>query len=94
MHHVYILYSEKIDAYYTGNTDLNPKERLKQHNAKHNKNSYTTKGIPWELFLILECKTRLQAQKVELHIKKMKSRKYINNLKLYPEMQEKLLTRF
>jgi putative endonuclease len=29
--------------------------------------------------------------KIERHIKKMKSKKYIQNLKKYPEMVEKLL---
>lgn len=94
MHHVYILYSKKLDKFYIGNTDLLPLERLNQHNTSFNKGSFTTRGIPWILFLELSCSSRLQARKVELHIKKMKSRKYINNLKQYSEMQEKLLQRY
>ena len=47
-----------------------------------------------ELYLVLPCNSREQAQKVERHIKKMKSKTYINNLFKYPEMREKLLKRF
>jgi hypothetical protein len=37
------------------------------------------------------CATFTQARRIENHIKRMKSRKYIMNLKTYPEMMEKLL---
>ena len=94
MHYVYILYSRKLDRYYIGQTNLKPEERLNQHNNRLNPNSYTSNGIPWELYLILECNSRTHAQKVEQHIKKMKSKKYINNLLKYPEMRNKLLCRF
>ncbi|MCO6475136.1 MAG: GIY-YIG nuclease family protein, partial [Phaeodactylibacter sp.] len=76
-HHVYILFSRKLGRYYIGNTELPPNERLKQHNQAYNAGSFTIKGIPWELFLVLSCTSREQARKVELHIKKMKSKKYI-----------------
>jgi putative endonuclease len=94
MYSVYILYSGKLERYYIGSTDLEPQERLFEHNSKRNNNSFTTRGIPWELFFVLFCNSRLQARQIELHIKKMKSRKYIQNLKKYPEMQEKLLVRY
>lgn len=93
-HHVYILFSEKLNRFYIGNTDLSPNERLHQHNEKFNLNTFTTKGIPWQLFLVLDCSSRKQAQKVEAHIKKMKSKKYIQNLSQFSEMREKLLVRF
>jgi putative endonuclease len=35
-----------------------------------------------------------QAREIEKHLKKMKSRKYLENLKRYPEMLGKLLLRF
>lgn len=93
-HHVYVIYSAKLDRFYIGNTDLSPDERLVQHNEAHNHMSYTSKGIPWVLFLVLECTSREQARKVELHIKRMKSKQYIRNLKKYSEMQEKLLAKY
>ncbi len=91
---VYILYSNKLDRFYTGNTELGIEERLEQHNSAYNKDSYTIKGIPWELYLTIECSSRYQARKVELHIKKMKSKKYIQNLKKYSEMKLKLLEKY
>ena len=94
MFHVYILFSKKLDRFYIGQTTLAIEERLDQHNKGFNENSFTTKGRPWELYLLLTCNSREQAQKVERHIKKMKSKTYINNLFKYPEMREKLLKRF
>lgn len=42
----------------------------------------------------LECNSRNQAIRIENHIKGMKSRKYIKNLALFPNISEKLLERF
>ncbi|MDA3880621.1 MAG: GIY-YIG nuclease family protein [Prolixibacteraceae bacterium] len=44
MYTVYILYSEKIDQYYTGYTN-NIDRRLSEHNRR--KGKYTDRGIPW-----------------------------------------------
>ena len=93
-HHVYILYSEKLDKFYVGNTDVSPNERLQQHNDKQHKNAFTARGIPWVLFLYFECQSRLQARKIETHIKKMKSKKYIRNLTQYPEIIDKLKEKY
>lgn len=91
---VYILYSEKLNRYYTGSTNLEPTDRLKQHNEGFNDNGYTTRGIPWKLFLTMECQTREQSRQVELHIKRMKSKKYIENLNKYEELRQKLLDHY
>ncbi len=90
----YILYSKSIDHYYVGYTsDL--EERLKLHNTGYfgGKIIYP-KTSDWEFFLIIPCETITQAVFVESRIKKMKSRKYIENLKKYPEMIEKILKEF
>lgn len=69
--------------------------RLEQHNQGfYEKNSFTKKGQPWELVFQLECKTKTQAQKIEKHMKKKKSKKYIQNFILYKEIQEKLLCQY
>ena len=44
----------------------------------------------WELFHSILCKSRNQASQIESYIKKMKSRKYIRNVKEYPEIADKL----
>jgi putative endonuclease len=88
---VYILYSSKLNRFYTGQTSLSAEERLEEHNSKFYKNSFTAKGIPWNIFLVIRCQSKFQAISIEQHIKRMKSKKYICNLQKYPEMQDKLL---
>ncbi|WP_341226471.1 GIY-YIG nuclease family protein [uncultured Arcticibacterium sp.] len=89
-HYVYILHSENIGRYYVGESAF-PEERLKEHNSGKYHGSFTKQSSDWEIFLTIECTERNQALKVEKKIKSMKSTNYIKNLKLYPEMIEKLL---
>ena len=91
MHFVYILYSSSLDKYYTGETS-NLKLRLNHHNSSFYKNAFTTSGDDWVLFYRIICKDVFQARKIEKHIKSMKSRKYILNLKQYPNIVEKRLS--
>ena len=91
---VYILYSKIIDGYYTGFTPGLVEERIHKHNSKFYKNKYTAKASDWTLYLKINCQSELQARKIELHIKKMKSRKYITDLKKYAEMTEALLKKY
>ncbi|WP_318312268.1 GIY-YIG nuclease family protein [Flagellimonas crocea] len=93
MDSVYIIYSKRLDKYYVGeSSDID--SRLLQHNNGFFKNSYTAQVNDWEAFLIIPCDSRSQSRKIELHIKKMKSRKYLENLKKYPEMVSKLLEKY
>jgi putative endonuclease len=94
MSYVYLLYSQRLDRYYTGATQYSPEERLLQHNNKHYKSSYTFSGIPWEIYFVIRCETISQARAIEGHIKRMKSKTYIENLKKYPEMSNKLLQQY
>ncbi|MCC5936902.1 MAG: GIY-YIG nuclease family protein [Lunatimonas sp.] len=92
---VYALYSKKLDRFYTGVTTLTVEERLEKHIQKHyGKLNFTQKADDWQLFWYLECNSFKQARNIELHIKKMKSRVYIQNLKKYPEIGDKLLLRY
>ena len=87
----YILFSKTINRYYIGYTS-DIEERLLLHNQGHfGGRSYTCKASDWDLFLLIPCNTISEAMFLESRIKKMKSRKYIENLKKYPEMVEKLL---
>jgi len=52
--------------------------------------SFTGRASDWKIYLSIECTTIEQAVYVESRIKKMKSRSYIENLKKYPELVEKL----
>jgi len=90
---VYILYSESLDQFYIGQTeDLN--KRLDQHLNKLFTDGYTTKADDWSLYFYLECTSRRQAVNIERHIKRMKSRKFINDLKNYPELGERLKLKY
>ncbi len=73
----YILHSLKIDRYYIGSTD-NLEWRLERHNLGWGR--YTKKGIPWKLVYYESCQTKTEALKKENEIKRMKSRKYIEEL--------------
>ena len=92
-HFVYVIYSVSAGKYYIGETsDVN--ERVKQHNSGFYDSSFTWQVSDWELFWMLECKSRSQALKIEKHIKKMRNRKFYENLVHYPEISQKLLFRF
>jgi putative endonuclease len=90
----YIIYSSSNDSYYIGYTS-DIQERIKHHNNGHfGGKSFTYKAKDWNLFLLIPCKSIRQAVFVESKIKKMKSRTYIENLKKYPEILEKILKDF
>ncbi|MEQ8583078.1 MAG: GIY-YIG nuclease family protein [Marinoscillum sp.] len=89
----YIIYSRSLNRFYIGETediDL----RIDQHNSGFYKHAFTTQTQDWELFHAIKCTDRKQARLIELHIKKMKSRKYIENLKKHPEISEKLKIKY
>ena len=68
---VYILYSEKLDRFYIGTTD-DVDRRISEHNTGHYEDSFTSKGQPWKLILVIDTLTSAQAYSIEAHIKKMK----------------------
>ena len=72
---VYILYSKSIDKYYIGKSE-NPTKRLEFHNSVFNK-IWTKRGQPWDLIKTLEFDNSTLASKIEIYIKKQKSRKFI-----------------
>lgn len=90
---VYILHSESTDGYYIGSC-LIISERLQQHLDKTYFDSYTRKASDWTLCLSIDRLDYQQARKIEKHIKSMKSRNYIENLKKYPEMVLALVKRY
>ena len=88
-YYTYILHSKTLDKFYIGATRLHPEIRKQRHLLEYYGNSkYTSKSADWELFLEIACESFTQALKIENHIKRMKSRKYILNLAKYPELVE------
>jgi len=91
----YILSSNQLDKFYIGYTTVSSEVRLDRHLSKHyGLSRFTHKANDWELFLEIECVSPEQARKVERHIKSMKSKTFIYNLKKYPELIDKILLRF
>jgi putative endonuclease len=90
---VYILYSENIDSYYVGQS-INPVVRLAEHNSHLKNRAFTKRADDWKVFLTIQCESRTQAILIEKHIKKMKSKKYLNNLKAIPDMVLNLLQKY
>ena len=74
---MYILYSEKLNKYYVG-ACIDMERRLYEHNIGHSK--FTASGTPWILKHTETFETLEEAKKREQYIKKMKSRKYIEDL--------------
>ena len=79
MYFIYILYSRKIDRYYVGTTD-DVAKRLVEHNSGLYNNSFTSKGIPWDLRLSFECDSSEAAYDLERFLKKMKSRIFLEKV--------------
>ncbi|TSJ44388.1 GIY-YIG nuclease family protein [Mucilaginibacter corticis] len=91
--YTYIIYSASTKKFYVGQTD-NLILRLEQHNLYTFIKSSTKYGIPWDVYLVIECCNRKQAVNIESHLKKMKSTKYYQSLKMYPEIAEKLKEKY
>ncbi|UOK43015.1 MULTISPECIES: GIY-YIG nuclease family protein [Flavobacterium] len=93
MHYVYILYSPQKETFYIGETaDLD--RRLQWHLSKEFKNAHSAIAEDWQLFFKINCKNITQARKIENHIKAMKSKKYIQNLTIYPDITIRLLEKY
>ena len=74
---MYILYSDKLNKFYIG-ACIDMERRLYEHNIGHSK--FTSLGVPWKLVYQEEFDDLAVAKKRELQLKKMKSRKYIEQL--------------
>jgi putative endonuclease len=90
-HYCYIIRSESLDRYYIGQTD-DFSNRIQMHNSGFS--PFTSMATDWNLFLLIPCKEKSIALRLERHKKSMKSRVYIENLIRYPEIVERLLQKF
>lgn len=89
---VYIIYSKKLNKYYTGFTGKDVEDRILRHNTKaYGNNHFTSLSSDWVLYFKIRCESNNQARNIERHIKSMKSRVYFENLLKYPELKDKLL---
>ncbi len=87
----YILYSKQTGKYYTGACHNNLSERIKKHNLhEYDSHRYTATTNDWELYLKLPAIDYPHAIRLERLIKSMKCSRYIENLKKYPELIQKI----
>ena len=75
--YTYIIYSEKLNKYYVGHTE-DISLRLERHNTGWSR--FTSQAQDWVLKHFEQFPTKSEAIKRENSIKRMKSRKYIEEL--------------
>ncbi len=93
VHFVYILFSHQADRYYIGQTE-DTDRRLIEHNSHLYQESFTKVASDWVMVMSLTCTSKRQAIKIETHIKKNKSKKYVEDCIRYPEICQKLLVKY
>jgi putative endonuclease len=93
MHYVYILQSQSTKDYYIGQTE-DIEIRLAQHNKGFYTKAYTSNLKDWQLVHLITCNSITQAIKIESHIKRMKSRIYLESIQKYPEISQKLIIKY
>ena len=77
MYTTYILYSTKINKFYTGHTsDLN--RRLEEHNR--GKTPFMAKGSPWKLLYSKAHDSRAESIKLEKFIKKRGAARFLKDI--------------
>ncbi len=75
MYYLYILYSERNDRYYNGQTN-DPERRLEEHNHAP-KTSFTSRHRPWIMVECFEVGESLGlARRIENYVKGQRSRRY------------------
>lgn len=77
---VYILYSEKFDVFYKGQTQ-DIKQRLILHN--NGKVSFTKRYLPWKLLWFTEKDSRAEAMLLERKLKNLSKARLIQFIEKY-----------
>ena len=88
---VYILYSSTLGKFYTGSC-VDILVRIDQHLSEYFPGAFTGNAKDWIIYFHLDGLGYQQARKIEAHIKRMESKKFIENLKTYPELSARLVT--
>jgi len=92
MNVVYIIFSVKLNRFYIGFTsDFDTRMEFHKNAESH---KFTSNADDWKLFLKIECTSKTQGLAIEKHIKKMKSKTYIENLIKYPDITSKLKEKY
>src|SRR5688572_23240289 len=89
----YILQSTTHHRYYIGATTTSVVERLEKHNHSTYGFHFTSKANDWTIVLAIEWESFSVARKIELYIKRMKSRKFIELLVQEKQEVQKLINK-
>jgi putative endonuclease len=68
MAYIYLLYSELLDMFYIGHTEMTPQERMPKHFTDHN--GFTYKAKDWKLVFQKIYETKALAYVEESRLKK------------------------
>jgi putative endonuclease len=90
----YILYSPSLDKYYSGLTTTNIEDRLRKHNTSSYGSHFTSSAIDWVLRLNIHTQDYSTARKMEIYVKRMKSRKFIEKIINSQTERELFITKF
>lgn len=87
----YVLFSKSLNRFYIGSTREKVEVRLDHHlNLFYGKKAFTAKAEDWVVFWSMYTDTMEHARKIESKVKKMKSRRYLQNLLKYPDLSTKI----
>ncbi len=89
----YVLYSSSKDKFYIGSCQ-DFAIRFENHLSKKYRDSYASRTEDWEVYFVIDELTISQAKLIEKHLKAMKSKKYLQDLKVHPEISESLRKRY
>jgi putative endonuclease len=78
MPYTYVLFSQSLDRFYIGSTELAPDQRLKKHLSNHA--GFTAKAKGWNIVFCQEFQTIADARRREMQLKKWKSKAMIEKL--------------
>jgi putative endonuclease len=90
----YILFSRQLSKFYIGATQDSVIGRIEKHIESFYGSTFTSQAKDWELFLEIQCSSFAMAVNIERHLKKMKSKIYLQNLKKHPDMIDKLKNKY
>lgn len=87
----YIIWSDGLERFYIGACQSNLIDRIIRHNTSYyGEACYTSRANDWQLYIFIPTRNFAHAIRLEKKIKRMKSKMYIENLKKYPEMIQKI----
>ena len=69
-------------------------ERLREHLSGDNELSFTKRARDWFIYFRIDNVNYSESREIEKHIKRMKSRKYIEDMVKYPDIIERLRKKY